>query len=633
MEASARRRRLAGAGERLAGRWRRRQRAKVLLLLGVALLSTGLALLLYWSNGLRRVDHATVDTRFSVRGDETPPHDLITVGIDDYSFGKRSQGGLELRFQDWPRTYHARVLRNLHRDGARVIAYDVQFTEASKGKEGEAADFALFEAAGVAKPVIFSTTEVDERACINPRLWEPRDVFCTNVLGGDPNLRQIGARAGNGLFVQDSDGVIRRLPYRVDHLKTVAVTTVETETGRPVKPAPAGHNVYVDYAGKPGTIPMVSFSKVYFGRFPKGTFRGKTVVVGPVAPSLQDVHATSAGGGNMAGAEIQANAIATVRRGFPLLGALERWNILAIVVLSLLAPLASLRLSPLRVGIGVVLAAIGYAALAQLEFNHGTVLSVAYPLTGLALSEVASLGVVYFTETRERRRLKTIFARFVPEAVVDQVIDQAEGDLRLGARRLESTVLFCDLRGFTSFAESLGEEIIDVLNHYLTEMSSAILDNGGTLVAYMGDGIMAVFGAPLEQPDHADRAVAAAREMLGVRLPAFNAWLAENGMPSGFRMGIGLNTGQVMSGNVGSERRMEYTAVGDTTNTASRIEGMTKGTPHQLFISDATRALLKTEVEGLIEYGDVPVRGRQEPIKLWALVEDTAPDDEEAAQG
>ena len=118
------------------------------------------------------------------------------------------------------------------------------------------------------------------------------------------------------------------------------------------------------------------------------------------------------------------------------------------------------------------------------------------------------------------------------------------------------------------------------------------MDHGGTLVAYMGDGIMAVFGAPIEQPDHADRALAAAREMLSVRLERFNAWIREQGLGEGFRMGIGLNSGIVMSGQVGSERRIEYTAVGDTTNTAARLEGMTKGTPHQIFIADSTRALL-----------------------------------------
>ena len=149
--------------------------------------------------------------------------------------------------------------------------------------------------------------------------------------------------------------------------------------------------------------------------------------------------------------------------------------------------------------------------------------------------------------------------------------------------------MFSDLRGFTSFSETLEpERVIESLNRYLTEMSEAILDHGGTLVAYMGDGIMAVFGAPLKQDDHADRALEAAREMLD-RMEGFNGWLREQGLHDGFKMGIGLNSGPVMSGNVGSERRLEYTALGDTTNTAARLEGMTKGTPHQLYLADTTK--------------------------------------------
>ena len=158
-----------------------------------------------------------------------------------------------------------------------------------------------------------------------------------------------------------------------------------------------------------------------------------------------------------------------------------------------------------------------------------------------------------------------------------------------------------------------------MLNKYLSEMSDAILDHGGTLVAYMGDGIMAVFGAPIEQDDHADRALAAAREMLDVRLPRFNAWLREKGLAEGFRMGIGLNSGRVMSGNVGSERRVEYTAIGDTTNTAARLEGMTKGTPHQLFVADSTRSRLKEPPPDLVFVDEFEVRGRQARVKLWSL--------------
>jgi adenylate cyclase len=196
--------------------------------------------------------------------------------------------------------------------------------------------------------------------------------------------------------------------------------------------------------------------------------------------------------------------------------------------------------------------------------------------------------------------------------------------VRLGGVRGEATVMFSDLRGFTSFAETLQpEQVIDALNRYLTAMSEAILDHGGTLVAYMGDGIMAVFGAPLQQDDHADRALAAARDMLA-RLDGFNGWLREQDLHQGFKMGIGLNTGPVMSGNVGSERRLEYTALGDTTNTAARLEGMTKGTPHQLYVADLTRAALRTPADDLVEVGEFEVRGRKAKIKLWSLPEEEA---------
>jgi adenylate cyclase len=182
--------------------------------------------------------------------------------------------------------------------------------------------------------------------------------------------------------------------------------------------------------------------------------------------------------------------------------------------------------------------------------------------------------------------------------------------------------MFTDLRGFTSFAESLTPaQVIEVLNHYLSEMSDAILDHGGTLVAYMGDGIFAVFGAPLEMQDHADRALATAREMLEVRLPRFNEWIRSQGLGDGFRMGIGLNSGNVMSGHVGSERRVEYAAVGDTTNTASRLESMTKGTPHQLFLSDSTREALHEQPEDLVYVDEVDIRGRVNRLKLWSIKE------------
>jgi adenylate cyclase len=271
--------------------------------------------------------------------------------------------------------------------------------------------------------------------------------------------------------------------------------------------------------------------------------------------------------------------------------------------------------------LGACLAALAaYLVAAQLAFDGGRILLVIYPVLALVISATGSSVVEFLTTTRERQRLRRTFARFVPAAVVDDVMSRTDDDLRLGGTTLESTVLFCDLRGFTHWAESRpAATVIETLNRYLTEMSDAMLGHGGTVVSYMGDGIMAVFGAPIEQQDHAGRALAAAREMLTVRLPRFNSWLSEQGLGEHFRIGIGLNSGPVSSGNVGSEQRLEYAAVGDTTNVASRLEGMCKDTPYQLLFSEATRSRLPVRPDDLVDVGEAEIRGRESSIGLWTL--------------
>jgi len=202
--------------------------------------------------------------------------------------------------------------------------------------------------------------------------------------------------------------------------------------------------------------------------------------------------------------------------------------------------------------------------------------------------------------------------------VVDQALEAA-GGLRLGAVRRECTVLFSDIRGFTTFSESHdAPEVLEILNHYLAEMTEAIMSHGGTLIAYLGDGIIAIFGAPLEQDDHADRAVAAAQEMVGPRLERFNEWLAERGIEEPFGMGIGINSGLFMAGNVGSQDRLEYTVIGDTVNTAARMEGLTKGSGHAMFIAESTRFMLLREPPPLQYVGEFAIRGRAGKMQIWA---------------
>jgi adenylate cyclase len=223
----------------------------------------------------------------------------------------------------------------------------------------------------------------------------------------------------------------------------------------------------------------------------------------------------------------------------------------------------------------------------------------------------------------EQARVRDVFARFLPESIVDEVLVRANGRVHLGGVRLICTVLFTDLRGFTTFAERTPpDRVIDVLNRFLSEVTDAVLDNGGTLVTYLGDGVLAVFGAPIECNDHADRAVATAREMLHQRLPRFNDWLRKADH-DGFDIGIGISSGPLMSGNVGSERRLSYTAIGDTVNTAARIEAHTKEVPHAALMSESTRDLL-TGADDVVFVDEITLRGRTSPTRLWGLSQRSA---------
>ena len=575
---------------------RRRQR---LLLFLIAIAAAAGFAGLREAGTLRRLELDTVDARFSIRGDRAPARDIVLVLVDE-----KTLQDLNERFP-FRRRLHAQALDRLRRAGARVIAYDVQFTEPTNVED----DNRLIEAVARDHPVLLAASAVDKRGR-------------TNVLGGGELLRQIKARVGNVHFPLDSGGVFRRVPYEVQGLEHFAVVAAELSRGEPVDPAPfAGRGAWIDYAGPPGTYPRVSFSDLLRGRVPSRRLRGKVVIVGASVPALPDLHVTSTtGNGLMTGAEIIANAIDTVRRGAPLRSVAGGVDIALIVLLALLTPLLALRLTPLRATLAALAGGALYVVATQLAFESGRVVALSYPVGALLTTAAGGLAVHYLGATVERERTRALFARFVPEDVVGTVLERTDSDLRLGGERREATVLFSDLRGFTSWAEQREpDEVIRVLNRFLEAMSDAIMDHGGTLVAFMGDGIMAVFGAPLDQPDHADRALAAAREMAGPRMNAFNAWLREKGLGEGFRLGIGLHTGVVMSGNVGSERRVEYTAIGDTTNTAARLEGLTKEHGVPVIVSEATRAALQADTDGLRPLGRAAIRGRQGEVELWTL--------------
>ncbi|HWJ42931.1 MAG TPA: adenylate/guanylate cyclase domain-containing protein [Solirubrobacterales bacterium] len=576
------------------------RRRRELAMLAVIAIAAALAIVAYSTDLMRQLELQSVDARFSVRGTQERPDDIVVVGIDDVTFSDLNE--------QWPfpRRLHAKVIDRLREAGAEAIAIDVQFTEPSDPRD----DNALIGAVGRSPGIVLSTTETNARG-------ESR------IFGDEAVVRELRATAANTTVRPDPGGTIRRMHYEEGGLVSFPIAIAEAESGETIDPdeLEGDGEAWIDYRGPPGTFLEVPYSRVLRGQVPDSVFRGKTVIVGATAPSLQDVHPTSTSGDElMSGPEIQASAAWTAEHGFPLTSTGLAVDLLLILLLAAVPAAVTLRLKPLTALVVALALAFAYAGLTQLAFGLGSVLPVVYPLLALVLSALGALAVNYVLTAFERQRVRDTFARFVPEAVVAQVLERSDGDLRFGGVRRECTVLFSDLRGFTSFSEERPPDtVIEVLNHYLEEMSDAIMDHGGTLVAYMGDGIMAVFGAPLEQPDHADRAIAAAREMLDLRLPRFNRWMREAGHGEGFAMGIGLNSGTVMSGQVGSRRRIEYTAIGDTTNTAARLEGMTKGSGHQLFIADSTKLALEEDPGDLELIGEREVRGRTHTITVWTL--------------
>jgi adenylate cyclase len=577
----------------------RRKRARLALMAVVAVFAAGMGVVAYEEDLLRWMELQSIDARFGVRGTQDQPKGVAVVAIDARTFSERPD-------DRWPflRRRHAKAIEILEEAGAKVIAYDVQFTEPSNPED----DAALYNAVYRAGNVVLGTSEIAKGGK-------------TRIFGGDSAVKEARARPASAQYNLDPNGVIRRIPYETDGLKTMPVVAYERATGKsPDKEGFKPDGAWIDFAGPPRTIRTLSFSRLLAHDFPPDFFRGRTVVVGASAPSLQDVHPTSTSGADeMSGPEVQASAIATLQEGIPLRSVPDWINIALIVLMASIAPLLGLRLGLLWVTVAALAAIAAFVVGVQIAFENGHMVAVTYPILAAVVSTIGVVAVRYFTEVRERRRTRTAFARFVPAAVVDRVLEQAEDGLRLGGEEVLGTVLFSDIRGFTTFSESHhAGEVIDILNRYLTEMTDAIMGHGGTLIGYLGDGIIAIFGAPLEQADHADRALAAADEMLGPRMALFNEWLKERGVEEPFETGIGINSGLFMAGNVGSQDRLEYTVIGDTVNTAARMEGLTKGSGHQMFIAESTRFMLLGDPPPLQYIGEFEIRGRAGRMKIWA---------------
>jgi CHASE2 domain-containing sensor protein len=335
------------------------------------------------TGALGSLERASVATRFNLR-DVPPPTDIVLVRIDDESIGETPGG--------WPfsRFLHGRMVDRLHAAGAREIVYDVQFTE----PKGRKQDLALYDAIGAAGGATLATSQSDEHGR-------------TNVLGGDANLARVHAQAAAANLTASAGGVITHFPYEVSGLKSLAVVSAERVGGKRLSASQFSHgNALIDFRGPGGTFRSFPFWKVLRGDVPAASFRGKIVVVGATAPSLQDLHATPTSGSDlMPGPEVQANAIWTALRGNPLRGAPSWWALLAVIIGALVAPVSALRLGVVKAGAVAVVVAAAFAVVAKLSFDKGVVIAVTAPLVACGLGTAGMLAAGYFTASSDRRVL------------------------------------------------------------------------------------------------------------------------------------------------------------------------------------------------------------------------------------
>jgi CHASE2 domain-containing sensor protein len=367
--------------EMLRAAERRRRTLLVTVALGAFAIGAGL----YAADALKSLELKTVDTRFHIRGTHAVPKDVVIVAVDDKT---ASDLGKQLPL---PRSFHGRVVDRLHRAGAKLIVYDIEFRgQGPRPAEDERLLQGLFRA----QPVVLGATATNARG-------QP------DFLGNPAYLREIGARPASALIPPDN--VVRKVQYEANRLPTVGVAAAEILAHKKITPADlGGRKFWIDYAGKTGTIPTVSFSQVLRGEIRPQVFRNKVVIIGGTAVVLQDRHATPMGGNLMTGPEIQANAIETARRLAPLRssGGIGIW--LLIALFAVIPPLAGFRMRRLFAAAVTCAVAAAYLIAAQLLFEHGRILPVIYPLLALTIALVGMLLVESLAQSFSAQQGETL---------------------------------------------------------------------------------------------------------------------------------------------------------------------------------------------------------------------------------
>jgi len=582
-----------------------------------------------------------------------PPHpEVVLITIDQPDIEHLAARGLSW---PWPRQVYAPLVDFCRRGGARAVIFDILFTEESVYGSQDDREFARALQEGPTflacfltredKPLHPLTPEVLRKGALQFSGTGPPGPAYRAVLPPLGPLLEAATGVGNVESGPDPDGIYRRLPLVgrfQDHWvpilgfgafsRLTAPGPWRYETGGLVQgnlrvPVDGQGRLLLKFRGPARTFPRLSAAEVISSGvrvrqgqeplIPPARVAGKWVLVGLTAPGLLDLKASPVSA-VYPGVELHATLLDNLLRGdflrplSPVL--LGAWTLLSAWAAAA-AVLCSLRLWVSVAAVLMLAAAVlgGSAA----GFRADLWIDPVLPGLAAGLAFAAAAVYSYITEGRQKQAIRRMFSHYLSEAVIRHLLEHPER-LKLGGERRRVTLFFSDLAGFTGLSEKLPpEEVVALLNDYLSRMTDLILAEEGVVDKFEGDAIMAMWGAPLEQPDQAVRACRAALRQVAA-LGEVNAGLAAKGLPA-LRMRIGIHTGEAVVGNLGSHRRFDYTAVGDAVNLASRLEGLNKYYGTAILVSEDTAAACGGALE-LMEVDKVRVKGRETPVRIFQVL-------------
>ncbi len=482
-------------------------------------------------------------------------------------------------------------------------------------------------------------------AMINSTADKPDDSYLPRAYAPEANISTLADAAQNGGYfnmLPDSDGSYRWSPLAIafgnNYYSSLAVSLVHAYLDFPALslnletygaknvvigdiliPTNESGQLLINYRGPPQTFPHYSVADILEDRIPPETFKNKIVLVGATAVGIYDLRVTPFSS-TYPGVEIHATVIDNIlHQNFLTHSAFTHFmDICAIIFFGLAVGLLIPRLRPIS---GMIAAFLMVAAFVAVNFfiffRFNIWLNLVYPFVTMAMIYLGITIYHYFKEEREKKKIRGAFQYYLTASVINEMLKDPT-KLKLGGDKKDLTVLFSDIRGFTAISEKLTPEaLVALLNEYLTAMTNEVFQHDGLLDKYMGDAIMAIFGAPLDQPDHAHRACLTALAMMKALRQLQKKWKDE-GRPV-FDIGIGINTGDMVVGNMGSEMRFDYTVMGDMVNLGSRLEGTNKEYGTNIIISEFTYEKVKDSI-CCRELDGVRVKGKIKPVKIYELL-------------